>query len=97
MEATVAELRWIADHGFVGTYAPGYMTHPDLPPLFDEYWEPFWSACEELGLALVVHAGFGWEQGSAFPHLKRIYTQAADAAGSTDREQHVDACRRRRT
>jgi predicted TIM-barrel fold metal-dependent hydrolase len=94
MEATVAELRWIADHGFVGTYAPGYMTHPDLPPLFDEYWEPFWSTCEDLGLALVVHAGFGWEQGSAFPHLKRIYTQAADAAGSTDRDNmltHVDA------
>jgi hypothetical protein len=43
---------------------------------------------------LVVHAGFGWEQGSAFPHLKRIYTQAAAAAGSTDRESmltHADA------
>ncbi len=94
MEATVEELRWIADHGFVGTYAPGYMTHADLPPLFDAYWKPFWSACEELGLALVVHAGFGWEQGSAFPHLKRIYTQAADAAGSTDRDRmltHADA------
>ena len=94
MDATVAELQWIADHGFVGTYAPGYMTHPDLPPLFDEYWEPFWSTCEELGLALVVHAGFGWEQGAAFPHLKRIYTQAAEAAGSTDRESllaHADA------
>ena len=94
MDAAVAELKRIAADGFVGTYAPGYMTHPDLPPLFDAYWQPFWAACEELGLALVVHAGFGWEQGSAFPHLQHIYGQAAEAAGSTDREEmlkHADA------
>ena len=29
MDATVAELRWLADHGFVGTFAPGFLTYPD--------------------------------------------------------------------
>jgi predicted TIM-barrel fold metal-dependent hydrolase len=84
MTATVKELEWISDQGFAGTYAPGYMRHPDIPPLFDEYWEPFWSRCEERGLAVVVHAGFGWEQGVVFPELERIYAQAAQAAGSTE-------------
>ena len=84
MEFTVAELRWISDHGFVGTYAPGYMKHPDMPPLDNDYWAPFWSACEDGGLAVVVHAGFGWEQGTVFPELQRVYNQAAEAAGSTD-------------
>src|SRR5438093_5357125 len=86
MDRAVANLDWIADHGFAGTYAPGYMRHPDMPPFFDEYWEPFWSRCEDRGLVVVVHAGFGWDQGVVFPQLQRIFNDAADAAGSTDRE-----------
>ena len=94
MDATVADLAWISDHGFVGTYAPGYMRHPDMPPLFDEYWEPFWSVCEDRGLAVVVHAGYGWEQGVVFPQLERIVNDVAKAAGSTERDAlqaHADA------
>jgi predicted TIM-barrel fold metal-dependent hydrolase len=94
MDATLDELCWISDHGFVGTYAPGYMRHLDTPALSDPYWEPFWSACEEQGLALVVHAGFGWDQGVVFPHLKHIYEQAATAAGSVEMDAmlaHADA------
>jgi predicted TIM-barrel fold metal-dependent hydrolase len=94
MQATVADLEWIADQGFAGTYAPGYMRHPGMPPLFDEYWEPFWSCCEDRGLAVVVHAGFGWEQGVVFPQLERIVDDAAAAAGSTERDAllaHADA------
>ena len=84
MDATVAELEWIADHRFTGTYGPGYMTHRDMPPLSDEYWEPFWSVCEERGIAIVVHAGFGTEFGAVFPEIERIYNDVATAAGSTD-------------
>ncbi|HEY6532115.1 MAG TPA: amidohydrolase family protein [Acidimicrobiales bacterium] len=86
MDAAVAEIHWIAEHGFVGTYAPGYMTHPDMPPLYDPYWEPFWAACAETGIAIVVHAGYGTEQGLVFPHVQEIYDTVAEAAGSTDRE-----------
>jgi predicted TIM-barrel fold metal-dependent hydrolase len=94
MDRAVEELKWISDHGFVGTYAPGYMVHPDLPPLSDEYWEPFWTACEDRNLALVVHAGYGWDQGVVFPQLQDIFDQAAAAAGATDFDSlmaHADA------
>ena len=84
MDVAVADIEWIADHGFVGTYGPGYMRLPDTPPLYDTYWEPFWAACEENGIAVVVHAGFGTEHGRVFPHLERIVNDVAEAAGSRD-------------
>jgi predicted TIM-barrel fold metal-dependent hydrolase len=94
MASTVADLEWIADAGFAGTYAPGYMRHDAMPPLDDEYWERFFATCEDRGLALIVHAGYGWEQGLVFPHLESIHNTAAAAAGSTDLDAlvaHADA------
>jgi len=85
IDAAVAEVAWIADHGFVGTYGPGYVHHAGLPPLYDPYWEPFWSACEDAGIAVVVHAGFGTEHGSVFPEVERMYDDVVSAAGNTDR------------
>jgi predicted TIM-barrel fold metal-dependent hydrolase len=92
MDETVADLEWIADRKFTGTYLPGYMTHPEMPPLYDEYWDPFWSTCTERGIALVVHAGYGTEQGIVFPQLQRILDDVAKAAGSTDLEALVEHC-----
>jgi predicted TIM-barrel fold metal-dependent hydrolase len=89
MATTVAELDWAAAHGFIGTYVPGYLTHPQLPPLFDEHWEPFWTACEANGLAVFVHAGFGTRQGMLFDQFERIYDAVAEAAGSTDVDEMV--------
>jgi predicted TIM-barrel fold metal-dependent hydrolase len=79
MEATVAELEWMADHGFVATYAPGFLTHPGMPPLFDPHWEPFWAACESLGLAIVVHAGYGFQQGDVYQRLDELAHQAEES------------------
>jgi predicted TIM-barrel fold metal-dependent hydrolase len=84
MDLTVKELEWISDHGFTGTYGPGYLHHEGMPPLFDPYWNRFWSVCEERNLAVIVHAGFGTEQGAVFPELERIYNDVAKAANSTD-------------
>ena len=83
IDATVAELTWIADHGFKGTYAPGFLNYEGLLPLFDEYWEPVWTLCEERGLPLFVHAGFGQAQGGFFPEIARIKHEV-DAAGGND-------------
>jgi predicted TIM-barrel fold metal-dependent hydrolase len=94
MDTTLADLRWNAEHGFAATYAPGYMRTADFPPLYDPYWDPFWSACVDAGMPIVVHAGYGWEQGHAFPELQKIVDTVAAAAGSTDREAllaHADA------
>ena len=81
IEALLAELEWISDRGFVGTYPPGFTYFPGTPPLFDECWEPVWTLCEERGLPLFVHAGFGQDQGVLFPVLEGIKAEL-DAAGS---------------
>jgi predicted TIM-barrel fold metal-dependent hydrolase len=82
MEGTVAELQRLAEDGFTGTYAPGFLTYPGQPPLFDPHWEPFWAACEDLGLAVVIHAGYGFEQGVLYEHLDRVNRKVRDANGS---------------
>ncbi len=82
MAGMIAELRWIAEAGFTGTFVPGFLTHPEMPPLFDRYWEPFWAECEALGLALVVHAGFGFEQGFLFEKLDRANREVREVNGS---------------
>ena len=84
MDVTVKELEWVADHGFTGTYGPGYLHHRGMPPLFDSYWDRFWSVCEERNLAVIVHAGFGTQQGAVFPEVERIYNDVVKAANSTD-------------
>jgi predicted TIM-barrel fold metal-dependent hydrolase len=63
MDATVGELRWAADHGFVGVLAPGMVADATLPALYDAYFDPFWQACSELGLVVNIHAGWGGVQG----------------------------------
>lgn len=92
--AAVAEIHWIADHGFTATYCPHYMTRPGLPPLYDDVWTPYWRACEERGIAVVVHAGFGTEHGKVFSVIQQIFDAAAAAAGTTERTEvlkHSDA------
>jgi predicted TIM-barrel fold metal-dependent hydrolase len=84
MDVTVKELEWVSDHGFTGTYGPGYLHHEGMPPLFDPYWDRFWSVCEERNLVVIVHAGFGTEQGAVFPEVERIYNDVVKAANSTD-------------
>jgi predicted TIM-barrel fold metal-dependent hydrolase len=77
LERTMAEATWIADHGFVGTYAPGFTAVPGLPPLFDEYWDPLWALYADRGLVVIVHGGYGLDQGYA-------YTEIANACRKVD-------------
>jgi hypothetical protein len=85
IDATVAELHWLADHGYAGTFLPGFLAAPGVPPFFDPYWEPVWQVCEERGLPIFVHAGFGLEHGLMFGALKQIKDamDASDAPGVT--------------
>jgi predicted TIM-barrel fold metal-dependent hydrolase len=94
MRAQIEELAWMADHRFIGVYSPGYLKHPDMPPLYDTYWDPFWAACAERNLTVVVHAGFGTMAGSAFPQIEKIYDDVSKAAGTRELSamlQHADA------
>ncbi len=62
LDETIQELQWCAAHGFRSVFLPGSTADPGLPPLVDPYYEPFWDACEDLGLVLGVHAGWGQSQ-----------------------------------
>jgi predicted TIM-barrel fold metal-dependent hydrolase len=83
MDAMLAELQWIADHGFAGAYVPGYWARPDLPSPVDPYFEPYWSRCVDLGLPVVVHAGYGQEQ-CEFLHKIEDLQREMEAEGRTD-------------
>lgn len=83
MDDTTAELSWIADHSFRGVFAPQFTRRNDVPPLYDPYWDPFWTVCEERGLTVVIHAGYGLEQGMLLAAFDAIYERMV-AAGRSD-------------
>jgi hypothetical protein len=84
MSATLTETRWLAEHGFVGTMAPGSTGQPGQPPLYDEYWDPLWALCAEAGLALIVHAGYGTEAGPFFGEVASVYDELQASAEPTE-------------
>ena len=72
LKATIKDLHWLADNRFVSIGVPGISADPALPPLYDAYYEPFWSACEDLGLVLSVHAGWGQAQGTFYKFFESM-------------------------
>ena len=84
MDEALADLDWMAEHDFAGAYAPGYPRRPDMPQLYDEYWDPYFQHCVERRLPLFVHAGYGWEQGVSFAMFRQMYDAAVEAAGTDD-------------
>ncbi len=81
MEATVRELHWMADHGFVAVGPPGIIKDTTLPPLSDRHFDPFWAACEERQLVISVHAGYGTPQGSFFDFAAKVAADSKHAEG----------------
>jgi predicted TIM-barrel fold metal-dependent hydrolase len=92
LDETVKELRWLADHRFVSVGAPGISADPALPPLYDPFYEPFWAACEDYGLVLSVHAGWGQAQGAFYQFFESMRSQGGDPGASLAalREQLVN-------
>jgi len=82
MDGVLAELKWMAEHGFVGTSLPNPFGR-EQPSLFHEYWDPYWAACADYGLTVVVHAGYGGEQAEFMNKLNGIKEKML-AAGETD-------------
>jgi predicted TIM-barrel fold metal-dependent hydrolase len=82
MDATLAELHWMADHDFAGAHLPNPFGR-EQPALHDPYWDPYWSACVDLGITVVVHAGYGGEQAEFMSKIEGI-KQKMEAAGGTD-------------
>jgi predicted TIM-barrel fold metal-dependent hydrolase len=81
MDDSVSDLHWLAGNGFVSVGVPGQTYNAGLPPLWDTYFEPFWSACEDTGLVLSVHAGWGQPQGSVYKFFDAMTARLGGAAG----------------
>jgi predicted TIM-barrel fold metal-dependent hydrolase len=80
----LAELDWVADRGFIGISPPGYTAYPGQPPLFDKYWDPLWARCEERGLIVWIHAGYGEGQGDLGREVARLARQMEKMGGTTE-------------
>jgi predicted TIM-barrel fold metal-dependent hydrolase len=87
MADSVGQLEWLADHGFVSVGVPGQTFNSALPPLWDPYFEPFWSTCETLGLVLSVHAGWGSDQGFVYKFFDLMTKRLGDMGGELDRDK----------
>jgi predicted TIM-barrel fold metal-dependent hydrolase len=83
LDDILAELDWIAVHGFAGAYVPGYFHRQEMPPAHDRFWDPFWSRLSELGLPAVIHAGYGQGQ-CEFLHGVEALRSNMEAEGRTD-------------
>jgi predicted TIM-barrel fold metal-dependent hydrolase len=72
----IEEMRWGVERGLRGVNFPA--PRRDFPVYFDECYEPFWSAVEELDVPLLTHVGggeppLGWP--GAFPGLCMMYAE----------------------
>ncbi|MDQ1694935.1 MAG: hypothetical protein QOJ03_288 [Frankiaceae bacterium] len=85
---TVRELEWCAGQGFVSVSLVQNTWDESLPPVHDPYYEPIWAACEELGLVLSVHAGWGSPQGKFWEFAKQ-FEKLVVGAGASDEESSV--------
>jgi predicted TIM-barrel fold metal-dependent hydrolase len=94
MEATVAELIWASNHGFAAVTVPGTPEDPELPPLYDPYYDPFWRTCDERGLRLFVHAGYGGAQGRLARKIKQAKKFGIEVVA--DESQEIEMARARR-
>jgi predicted TIM-barrel fold metal-dependent hydrolase len=58
LDRAIAELRWGREHGiFGGVMLPAMSVRAKLPGYAASYYEPFWSACEDLGIVVNLHTG----------------------------------------
>jgi predicted TIM-barrel fold metal-dependent hydrolase len=57
IELATREVEWAREAGLRGVNFPS--PRPGIAEYDDPVWEPFWSACESLGMSLNTHAGAG--------------------------------------
>jgi predicted TIM-barrel fold metal-dependent hydrolase len=58
MDRAVEEVEWARSAGlFGGVMLPAMSVKSKLPGYADDYYEPFWSACEAQGLVVNLHTG----------------------------------------
>jgi predicted TIM-barrel fold metal-dependent hydrolase len=78
MSGAVEQCRIAAESGTKAIFPPQQAGVPGdpLPPFFDPYYDPMWAACQEYGLVVQIHAGWGNRQGG----LDQLMSLAATMA-----------------
>lgn len=83
--AAVADIVQAKEDGFHAIFPPMMAGTPgDLPALYDPWWDPMWAACEDLGIVLHIHAGFGNQQGGVVEMARGVFDskiEGADGSG----------------
>jgi predicted TIM-barrel fold metal-dependent hydrolase len=61
IEDAVAEIKWARQNMslLAGVLLPSIPPNSHVPPLWEPHYEPLWSICEELDVAVHIHAGSG--------------------------------------
>jgi predicted TIM-barrel fold metal-dependent hydrolase len=57
IEESIKELTWAREHGLRGANFPA--PRADVVGYEDPAWDPFWAACQDLGMTLASHGGGG--------------------------------------
>jgi predicted TIM-barrel fold metal-dependent hydrolase len=79
IEESVAVLGWARDAGLRAVSFPA--PRRGIPFYDDPVWEPFWSACEDLGMVLSTHAGFIDREDVATPGRHEVLLRSVEAGG----------------
>ena len=59
IEAAVGEVEWAAENGLKGVLVPAVPPDSVVPPLWSDYYDPLWAACQDTGLSVNQHGGAG--------------------------------------
>lgn len=61
IDDALAEIRWATANMpmLAGVLLPNIPPNSGIPPLWEPHYEPLWQLCEELGIAVHIHAGGG--------------------------------------
>lgn len=78
-ESGVADIVRASDMGFHAIFPPMMAgTAPyDLPALYDPWWDPMWAVCQELGMVVHIHAGFGNPQGGVVEMVRNVFSRTS--------------------
>jgi predicted TIM-barrel fold metal-dependent hydrolase len=75
VDAAVKEAEWAAENGLRGVLMPFF--HHDLPEyVHGWYWDRIWAVCEEAGLSLNFHGGYGgpeWGTHDALTAIEHLF------------------------
>lgn len=76
-ESGVADIVRAKECGFKAIFPPMMpgAAPGDLPALYDPWWDPMWRACQDLGMVVHIHAGFGNPQGGVVEMVRAVFSR----------------------